>query len=203
MKLNKNHNYVSLDIGFPIWDKTFIAAPLVVIGTKENDGYDMAPKHMITPLGFQNYFGFVCTPKHATYRNVKVSKTFTVSFLLPESVTIASLSAFPRDQITSKSENIINALPTLKSDHIDALILKDSYLRLECKLFKIIDGFGENSIISGIITHASVNENYLIESEKDQQSQLKDHGLLVYIAPGRFAKVTETFNFPFPKGFKR
>ena len=59
----KDNNLVALDTALPIWNQFYTVAPLAVIGTKEGEGYDLAPKHMITPLGRDNYFGFVCTPK--------------------------------------------------------------------------------------------------------------------------------------------
>jgi predicted pyridoxine 5'-phosphate oxidase superfamily flavin-nucleotide-binding protein len=60
--------YVDLDTARPIWDRFLWVSPLVLIGTVEEDGsVDMAPKHMVTPLGWENYFGFVCTPRHATF----------------------------------------------------------------------------------------------------------------------------------------
>jgi len=40
-------------------------------------------------------------------------------------------------------------------------------------------------------------------SEKDEQQQIQDHPLLTYIFPNRFAEIKETYEFPFPKGFKR
>lgn len=203
MKKSTKHNFYALDTSIPIWDRIFMVAPLVVIGTKEGDSYDLAPKHMVTPIGFDNYFGFVCTPKHATYQNIKATKGFTVSFPLPDQVVLASLSASPRCDDISKSKAIVEALPTIKATTVDALCIAESYLFLECKLFKIIDDFGENSIITGKIIAAHVDENYLKESEKDEQQQLKENPLLAYIAYGRFAKITETYNFPFPKNFKR
>ncbi len=203
MKKSTTQNFYALDTSIPIWERIFMVAPLVVIGTKEGDDYDLAPKHMVTPIGFDNYFGFVCTPKHATYQNIKTAKEFTVSFPLPDQVVLASLSASPRCDDISKSKAIVEALPTIKATTVDALCIAESYLFLECKLFKIIDDFGENSIITGKIVAAHVDKNYLKESEKDEQQQLKENPLLAYIAYGRFAKITETYNFPFPKNFKR
>ena len=203
MKKSTKHNFYALDTSIPIWERIFMVAPLVVIGTKEGIGYDLAPKHMVTPIGFDNYFGFVCTPKHATYQNIKATKEFTVSFPLPDQVVLASLSASPRCDDISKSKAIVEALPTIKATTVDALCIAESYLFLECKLFKIIDGFNENSIITGKIIAAHVDKNYLKESEKDEQQQLKENPLLAYIAYGRFVKITETYNFPFPKNFKR
>lgn len=197
------HNLYTLDTSIPIWDRLFTVAPLVVIGTKEGEGYNLAPKHMVTPIGFDNYFGFICTPNHATYQNIKKHKEFTVSFPLPNQVVLASLSASPRCDDISKSKPIVEAIPTIKATTVDALCIAESYLFLECKLFKIIDGFNKNSIITGKVIAARVDKNYLKDSEKDEQQQLKENPLLVYISYGRFAKITETFNFPFPKNFKR
>ncbi|HKL90022.1 MAG TPA: flavin reductase [Allomuricauda sp.] len=196
-------NYVSLNTEIPIWDRIFTVAPLIVIGTKEQEGYDLAPKHMATPLGFDNYFGFVCTPRHGTYQNVKKTGEFTVSFPKPDQVTTTSLSASPRTEALTKSQQIVESLPLIKAASMDAPLIKDAYLYLECELFKIIDGFGENSIITGKIKEAYVHNDYLRVSEKDEQEQLKNNPLLAYISYGRFAKIGETYNFPFPKDFKR
>ncbi|PWL40396.1 hypothetical protein DKG77_06160 [Flagellimonas aquimarina] len=197
------HLFQSLDTSVPIWDSTFMVAPLVLIGTKEADNYDMAPKHMAGPVGFDNYFGFVCTPKHATYHNVLKTKFFTVSFPLPDTIVATSLAASQRDTVISKYKNVLKALPLEKAQTMDAMFLKDSYLRLECELFKVIDGFGENSIITGKIKVAQVLDEYRRISERDEQDQLVKDPLFVYISPGRFAKITKTYNFPFPKDFKR
>ncbi|MCL7971066.1 MAG: flavin reductase, partial [marine benthic group bacterium] len=63
---------VKLDLDKPIWDRFFWVSPLSVVGTLEEDGTpNLAPKHMATPMGWQNYFGFVCTPRHSTYRNIE------------------------------------------------------------------------------------------------------------------------------------
>ncbi|NIQ57054.1 MAG: flavin reductase, partial [Gammaproteobacteria bacterium] len=53
--------------------------PLVLVGTREGEGaYDLAPKHMATPLGWGDYFCFVCTPEHRTYQNATREEEFTV-----------------------------------------------------------------------------------------------------------------------------
>lgn len=201
IRLHEN-GYYKLDLSNPVWEQIFTVAPLVIIGTKEGDTYDLAPKHLAIPIGFDNYFGFVCTPKHKTYHNVKNTKEFSVSFPLPNQVVLASLSASPRCEENSVTKPIIDILPTLKASTIDALFLAESYLFLECKLFNIIDGFNENSIITGTIVAAYCHKDYLKVSEKDQQQQLKENPLLAYIAQGRFASISETYNFPFPKDFK-
>ena len=194
---------IPLDVSSAVWKHFFTVAPLVVVGSKEGEGYDMAPKHLAFPLSFENYFGFVCTPKHRTYQNIKEHKEFSVSFPLPDQLIITSLTASPRSSEMSKSDSIISALPTVKTKNIDALLLTDSYLHLECKLFKIIDGFAENSLITGTICAASVHEDYMRLSEQDEGEQIKKHPLLAYVADGRYSVIEDTFNFPYPKDFTR
>ena len=194
--------YVSLNVEDPIWDRVFMVAPLVVVGTKEGN-YDLAPKHMATLIGKSNYFAFVCTPNHTTYHNIKNYKEFSVSFPIPDQVVLASLSASPRCEKLFESKPIIAEIPTLKCQNIDAFFFRDSYLFFECALDQIIDGFGDYSIITGKVLHAAVDEKYVRNSDKDEQEQLFENPLLAYIAHGRFAKIKDTYNFPLPKGFER
>ncbi|MCP4976273.1 MAG: flavin reductase [Maribacter sp.] len=203
MDVLQKDNLISVDVNLPIWERFFTIAPLVIIGTKENEGYDLAPKHMATPLGFGNYFGFVCTPRHGTYHNVKVSKEFSVSFPRPDQIVATSLSSSPRSEQISKSRGIIEALPIVKATTMDAPMIKDAYLYFECVLYKIIDGFDDYCIITGTIKAVHVHKDYLRVSEKDEQEQLHENPLLAYIATGRFAKISDTYSFPFPKDFKR
>ncbi len=201
--MHKTNNFINLDVNEPIWSHFFTIAPLVVIGTKEAVGYDMAPKHLAFPVGFHNYFGFVCTPKHRTYTNILNNREFSVSYPKPGQEVLTSLSASSRKGELSKFERVVSTLPTVPATTTDTLFLQDAYLRLECTLFKVIDGFDENSIITGKIKAASVSEEYLRISDMDEREQIYKNPLLAYVADGRFATVSNTFNFPFPKDFMR
>lgn len=201
-KLNEK-DFASLDTSRPIWSRFFMVAPLAVIGTREGRQYDLAPKHMVTPMGFGNYIGFVCTPRHSTYGNVMENGQFTVSYPLPDQTLVTGLSASPRGGPLGKSEKVLEYLPTRMATTVDAPFLEDAYLLLECSHFKTIDGFGENSLITGKILKAFVHPDYLRVSEQDEQKMLVDHPILAYVAEGRFARVGETYAFPFPKGFKK
>src|SRR5271166_1755994 len=80
-KMEERFPLISLDLNRPIWERFFTVAPLVIIGSRDESGvFDLAPKHMATPLGWQNYFGFVCTPRHRTYQNIQRQGAFTVTF---------------------------------------------------------------------------------------------------------------------------
>ena len=193
---------VRLDLTQPLWSHVFLVTPLTVIGSKELDGgYDLAPKNMVTPLGWDNYFGFVCTPNHRTYQNIQRERAFTVSFPQPQQVVLTSLAAAPRCEDQSKPA--LTALQTFPASIIDGIFLKDAYLFLECELDRIVDGFGENSLIAGKIIAASVQGEALRVSDQDDSDLLARSPLLAYLSPGRYAKVDHSFSFPFHTGFKR
>jgi len=203
MKKNNFDNFISLNVKDTIWDHFYTVAPLVVIGSKENDVYDLSPKHMVTPIGFSNYLGFVCTPRHVTYHNIKKEGKFTVSFVKPNQILLASLAAIPRCEDNHFSKEIVKKIPTIPTPDRENIFIADSYVLFECSLYKIIDGFDDYSIITGLIDAAFVHKDYKIFSEVDQQKQIYENPLLAYIAQGRFASIKETFGFPFPKDFKR
>ena len=193
---------VTLDPDRPIWERFFTVAPLVVIGTREDDGYDLAPKHMAMPIGWQNYFGFVCTPRHATYHNAKHAGAFTVSFPRPTQIVLASLAASPRCDKPGQKP-ILSALPTFPADVIDGVFLEDAYLFLECELDRVVDQLGQNSLLIGRIVAAHVHEEALRVSEVDDQEVLRNAPLLAYLSPGRYTALKESYTFPFPANFQR
>lgn len=196
-------NWIDLDTVRPIWRHFFTVSPLVVIGTKEKDGYDLAPKHMAMPLGHENYFGFICTPRHATYHNVKREGTFTVSFPKPDQVVMTSLAASPRDCKQVDAKPIVNALPTINASAIDGIFLRDSYLFFECKLDRIVDGFGDFSLIAGRIIRARVHQDAYRVSDGDDEKMINEMPMLAYLAYDRFAQISKTWQFPYPKGFEQ
>jgi flavin reductase (DIM6/NTAB) family NADH-FMN oxidoreductase RutF len=195
-------NLIPLGIDRPIWDRFFTVAPLVVVGSKESDGtYDLAPKHMAMPLGWQNYYAFVCSPRHATYRNIQRERQFTISFPRPTEIVASSLAASPRCQDHSKPA--LGLLPTRPATVVDGVLVDNCYLYLECTLHSILDGFGANSLIAGEVVAASASEDYLRVDDRDDGEQLFSSPLLVYVSPGRYAELRKTSQFPLPEGFSR
>jgi flavin reductase (DIM6/NTAB) family NADH-FMN oxidoreductase RutF len=203
---HQNHqrpeDLLPLDVKFPIWDRFFMVAPLVVIGTREADGsYDLAPKHMVTPLGWENYFGFVCTPEHGTYQNILRENVFTVSFPTADAVVLASLAASPRCGDDSKPA--LDALPLFSAATIYGVFLRNSTLFFECELDRIVDDFGVNSLIAGRIVSAMVSPAAQRRMDVDDQEVIAASPLLAYLAPGRYATIDRSHSFPFPAGFHR
>jgi len=192
---------VDLDVGSPIWSQFFLVAPLIIVGTLEDDGtVDLAPKHMAMPLGWQNYFCFVCSPRHATQRNAQRSGQFTVSFPRPGQIVQSSLMASGRSEDGSKPA--VRALATVPARVMEGVLVSDAYAWLECALERVVDGFGENSLIVGEIVAASVDEQALRASESDDADLTAAAPLLAYVSPGRYAEIGETFSFPFPADFR-
>jgi flavin reductase (DIM6/NTAB) family NADH-FMN oxidoreductase RutF len=185
-----------------LWEQFFTVFPLVIIGTREENGeYNLAPKHLAIPLSWQNHFGFVCTAAHRTYQNIKGNGEFTVSYPRPEQIVFTSLTASPRCEDEHKP--IVDVLPTFKASEVDSLFIKDAYLYLECKLDRIIDDFGINSLITGTIIKAHVDKDAMRHSDHDDNDVIHRNPLLAYIYPGRFTKIEDSQALPFPDGFKR
>ena len=196
------HRYVDLDTAAPIWDRFLCVAPLVVIGTLDEDGsFDLAPKHMVTPLGWDNYFGFVCTPRHATLRNAIREEAFTVSYPSPEQVVQASLTAAPRCEEGRKGS--LTVLPIASAECVPGPLLDGAYVQLECRLDRVIEGFGENALVVGRIVAARVHETAARDREVEDQELLSRSPLLAYLSPGQFARIAEGQSFPLPAGFRK
>ena len=193
---------IELDTGSSIWESFFSVFPLVVIGTREEDGSDdLAPKHLAMPMSWSNHFGFVCTPRHNTYQNIERERQFTVTYMRPSQTVLASLAATPRCDDGTKP--ITASLPTFAAQKVDAAFLADGYLFLECELQQLVDQLGENSLIIGRVVHARIAGDALRSSDLDDEDLVFNSPLLAYLYPGRFAEISNSNQLPLPAGFKR
>jgi flavin reductase (DIM6/NTAB) family NADH-FMN oxidoreductase RutF len=193
---------VPLGTDRPVWDRFFLVSPLVIVGSKEEDGrYNLAPKHLAMPLGWENYYCFVCSPQHTTYANIRRHGVFTVSYPQPSEVLLASLAAAPRCEDFSKPSLLV--LPTFRARVVDGALVQGCYLFLECTLHSILDGFGPNSLIIGNVVAATAHEDALRDADRDEAEQIFGLPLLAYLSPGRLAEIRQSMAFPFPKGFSR
>lgn len=193
---------VEIDVAVPIWDRFFTVAPLVLVGTRDEDGaLDLAPKHMVMPMGWQNYFGFVCTPRHSTCANIQRTGEFTVSYPKPSQVLYTSLAASPRTDDGDKP--VLDYFETFAASKVDGAFIEEAYLFLECRHFKTVDGFGENCLITGEIVAAYADSKFLRAYEHDDQELIHESPLFAYLAPGRFATIDRSNAFPFPAEMKK
>ncbi|MCH9730690.1 MAG: flavin reductase [Actinomycetia bacterium] len=201
MSDNRYADLETLDLDYPVWDRCFTVAPLVLVGTIDAEGSpDLAPKHMAFPLGWDNYFGFVCTPNHATFRNIKRTRSFTVTYPRHTDVVTTSLTASPRCQDTKP---IVEMLDTFPATEVDGVFVCNGYLFLECELERIVEGFGRNALIVGRIVAAHIDPAALRSSDRDDAEVLLEVPQLAYLHPRRFAVIDATQAFPFPAGMRR
>lgn len=201
MSAAEKNRLIDIDTSRPVWNRFYTVAPLVLIGTIDPDGSpDLAPKHMVTPMGWQNYFGFVCAPTHSTCSNVQRSGEFTVSYPKPAQVLHSSLAASPRQQ---GHKPVLDYFTTFAAREIGGVLIEDAYLYFECRHFKTVDGFGPNCLITGEIVAAYAEAEFLRSNEIDDQALVHDSPLLAYLAPGRFASIDRSNAFPFPAHMKK
>jgi len=201
-KPDESPRLVELDISESIWERFFWVAPLVLVGTRESDGgHDLAPKHMAMPMGWKNYFGFVCTPRHHTYQNIKRDGVFTVSYPNPSQLVLISLAASPR--CGDEEKPALSVLPVFPASVVDGVLVEGATVFLECELDRIIDGFDVNSLIVGRVVAARVDERAERTPDHDDQAVVHDVPLLAYLHPGRFATIENSLSFPFPAGMKK
>jgi flavin reductase (DIM6/NTAB) family NADH-FMN oxidoreductase RutF len=193
---------ICLDVEHPVWDRFFMVAPLVIIGTREPDGgYDLAPKHMAGPVSWDNWFGFVCTPRHYTYRNAVREGVFTVSWPTPEQLLETSLTAAPR--YPAEGKPALDVLETVPAEVVTGVLLAGAWLHMECITERVVDELGDNSLVIGRIVAASVDERHLRAPDRDDQDLIRGAPLLAYLYPGRCAEISETKAFPFAAGMRR
>jgi len=193
---------VDLDLEAPLWDRFFLVAPLVLVGSLDADGnVDLAPKHMVTPLGWNHFFGFVCSPKHATASNIARCGEFTVSYPRPSQIVFSSLAASRRWEDGSKP--VLETFETRPARVVGGAVIDGAYLYFECRHRQTVDGFGDNCLIIGEIVAAYADPSYLRTSDEDDQDLLRRSPLFAYLSPGRFAEISDSNAFPFPADMKK
>lgn len=190
---------VDLPVGPTLWDRCFTAAPLVMVGTRDGPGHNLAPKHMAMPFGLGGKFCFICTPRHRTYRNVRATGQFTVSYPRPSALVEVSLAAAPRDGNDLKPA--LAAIPVFPARAIDGVLVCDAHLWLECELERIVDVGDDHGLIVGRVVAAAAAETARRDQDRDDADLLADEPPLVYLHPGRVAAVRDSRSFPFPAGF--
>ena len=193
---------VELDLRSPVWERVYLVAPLVLVGTREPDGsFDLAPKHMALPLGWQNWFGFVCTPRHATWANALRERAFTVSWPRPAQLVGTSLAASPRCADGSKPATA--ALPLRSASRVPGVLVEGASLALECELDRVVEGFGDNGLVVGRVVAAWADPAALRDAEREPEDVLAAAPVLAYLYPGRFAEIAAAYSFPFPEDMHR
>ena len=158
MRSDAADRLISLATDRPIWDRFFGVVPLVIVGSKEEDGqYNLAPKHLAMPLGWENYYCFVCSPRHTTYHNIRRTASSRSAIRGRRRCCWPAWRRPPAAKTTpSRASWCCRPFPARQ---VDGVLVKGCYLFLECTLHSILDGFGPNSLIIGNVVAAAAHED--------------------------------------------
>jgi flavin reductase (DIM6/NTAB) family NADH-FMN oxidoreductase RutF len=190
---------VRLEQGRWLFDAVFTVAPLVVVGTRDDDGTpNLAPKHMAMPIGWSDRYCFACTPRHRTHGNAVRTGEFTVSFATPEQAVLVGQVAATRGPDAVRGE--LAALGTVPAQEVDGVLVSGAHAALECRLERIVDE-GDASLVIGRIVAAHADPEALRAHDRDDADVVYGAPLIAYVAPGRLARIERTTAFPYPARF--
>lgn len=136
----------------------FLPLPVLMIGTYDKDG---KANVMNAAWGGILDYGkiYISLSKHKTTENLELKKAFTIGFATKKTEKISDyfgvVSGNDEDKIAKAGVHVT------KSNFVDAPIIEEYPLTLECKM----DSF-ENGELIGKIVNCSVDENYLDENGK-------------------------------------
>ena len=135
--------------------------PVLMIGTYDENG---KPNLMNAAWGgqYDSKEVMLCLSSHKTTDNIKLKKAFTVSFATAATVVpcdyVGIVSANKEPDKMAKA-----GFTTTKSEFVDAPIINELPLTLECKLLK----FNEDGVVVGEIVNVSADESILTDGNVD------------------------------------
>lgn len=135
--------------------------PVLMIGTYDENG---TPNLMNAAWGGQYGANTVmlCLSSHKTTDNIRLKGAFTVSFATAATVIpcdyVGIVSANKEPDKVKKA-----GFTTTKSKNVDAPIINELPLTLECKLVK----FNEDGVVIGEIINVCADENILTDGNVD------------------------------------
>ena len=83
------------------------------------------------------------------------------------------------------------------------MLVEGASIQLECELDRIVDGFGDNSLVVGRIVAAYADPAALRDADRSPEDVLAASPLLAYVSPGRFATIDHAHSFPFPEDMRK
>lgn len=143
----------------------FLPLPVLIIGTYDKDGNANA---MNAAWGGIYDYGriMVSLDKHKTTENLEVSKAFTISFATKKTMEISDyfgiVSGSKEDKIKKSGVHVE------KSKHVNAPIITEYPLTLECTVDSLEDG-----ILIGKIVNTSIDTKYLKENDEIDIDKMK------------------------------
>lgn len=158
--------------------------PVLIIGTYNEDGSADA---MNAAWGGQcgaNLIAVNLGNLHATTDNIKRTKAFTISIANKANLISADYVGLVSAK-KDKDKMLKSGLHTIKSENVDAPIIEEFPLTMECKAVSIREEFGEVRVV-GEIVNLSVDDSILDENNKVDLGKLQ---ALVYDSPAHLYRV--------------
>lgn len=141
------------DFGKKTW---FYPLPVLIVGTYDENGKPDAMNAAWGGIYDSNQVVLCLSVGHKTTKNIKIKGAFTVSFAdaahVVEADYVGIVSANDTDNKMEKA-----GFNTIKSEYVDAPIINELPLALECKLVKV----NEDGNIIGEIVNVSADESIL------------------------------------------
>ena len=144
-------------------DMVITPLPVLIIATYDKNGI---PNAMNAAWGTQcDYSQIIITlSKHKTTDNLKIKKAFTVSFATPETMEISDYFGIESGNNVNKIEKA--GVKVVKSDFVDAPIIENFPLTLECEVNMNYGDFKVGDVIGNIV-NMSVDESILTDDTVD------------------------------------
>lgn len=164
--------------GRDFWKPLVTIKPLILVTTRSGKGVNNgAVKSLALQCSFEPYrYGFVCTPDHDTYKNIKETREFGINFPAPEFEK--NIMSFGRDFPEDIDEMMEAGIQVFYSEKGSVPLISDCYFSLECRLDQIID-WENSSLIIGRVYMGWANSDYIQKTDKEK---LED-GILSYLYP--------------------
>lgn len=136
----------------------FYPLPVLIIGSYDENGKADAMNAAWGGIYDANHVVLALSEGHKTTKNIKVKGAFTVSFADAAHVVAADyVGMVSANTVTDKLEKA--GFHTTKSEYVDAPVIDELPMALECRLVKV----NEDGNIIGEIVNISVDESVLNE----------------------------------------
>ena len=157
------------------FEKGFFAPlPVLIIGTYDADG---TPDAMNAAWGGQigmSQISVSLSPSHKTTENIKLNKEFTIAYATAEQVAACDyVGIVSGNKVENKLEKC--GFTVTKSDKVNAPLIDQLPVAIECKVIDIQEEFGEVRVVAEVVG-LKADENVLTDGKVDYSKV----GLITY-----------------------
>ena len=139
--------------------------PVLIIGTYNDDGTPNAMNAAWGGIHEDHEIGLCLSPEHKTVENILKRKAFTVAFATKETLVGSDyVGIVSGNDVKDKFEKA--GFHAEKSDKVDAPIIKELPICLECKLMSYTE---KNCECIGEIVNLCIDESILTDGKVDLQ----------------------------------